>query len=257
MNKKTNGHDKDEDKVLSFPTLAERDRIRKEKKKQEEEERKARRRYQSASEPAFLNLERILPFTRVMIVSYLIVFLPLELYFDIERKVEAFLTFGFVPGYFTGVTEEFPWYAPLGLFTHVFLHGGWMHLIFNSVMTLVFGIFVEQVIGTRRTFIFYFICAAAGALLHFALDPYSLSPVIGASSAISGLFGAAIIMLYEQGRMGFMRHRGPWPIVGIWVVIMAVIGLLTPGNVAWLAHVGGFLAGAVIYNLLRLRKISF
>jgi len=275
MNKKSNGHDKGEEGkpegVVKFPTLAERDKMRREKeaegKKIRDQYRQRQKAYQRLSQnytkPSFFNFGRVLPFTRWIMLAYIIGFVPLEFIYP-DYKAFAFMNFGFVPAYYTGfITGELssiPWGALIAPFSHVFLHGDIMHLIFNLVMTVVFGIFVENVFGTRRTIIFYFLCAALGSLFHLALSPYSVAPVVGASSAISGLFGAALIMLYEQGRMGFISHTsnrwGPWPMVGIWAAIMILLGLLMPGNVAWQAHLGGFLGGALLYQGLRTGKIK-
>lgn len=279
MSKKPNGHDKNEDNdkgdakgVVKFPTLAERDKMRRQKEEEKEaEDKKIRDQYlarqkaykrmaQNYSKPSFFNFGRILPFTRFILFAYIAGFVPLAFIFP-DYKAFAFMNFGFVPGYYTGLItgqlSSVPWGAALAPFSHVFLHGDVMHLMFNLVMTLVFGVFVENVFGTRRTVIFYFLCAALGAAFHLALSPYSAAPVVGASSAISGLFGAALIMIHEQGRMGFMPGRGPWPMIGIWVVIMVVLGLLTPGNVAWQAHLGGFLGGVILYQGLRAGRIRF
>lgn len=263
MSKKPNGHDKDDEKgVVKFPTLAERDKKRREKAVEEKRVRDEyiakQKAYKKASQPSFFNFGAVLPFTRFLMLAYVVGFIPLEFIYP-DYKAFAFMNFGFVPAYYTGLItgqlEHAPWGAIIAPLSHTLLHGHFMHLAFNLVMALIFGIMVENTIGTRRTIVFYLLCAVAGSVFHLALSPYSAAPVVGASSAISGLFAGALIMLYEQGRMGFMSARGPWPMIGIWALIMTLFGLLTPENVAWQAHLGGFLGGALIYEGFRKGKI--
>ena len=249
MNDKTNGSgrshkDKNEDKVLSFPTLAERDRLRREQIAQG-----------APAKVPFINTGNILPFTRVMIIAFLAVHIPVHLIFDSGAKLQAFYTMGFVPGYFTGAAGGMPWFAPLGLVAHMFIHGSWMHLAFNIVMGLALGLFFEREFGTRSATLFFFACGAAGAALYFILNPFSTVPVIGASGGISGFFGAAILLLNQRGLLGRMGRRGPWPLIIFWTVFMIVGGLLSGGTMAWQAHVGGFLTGVLIVRLHQKGKI--
>lgn len=255
----------DDGRIVHFPNAIERKKKQAEKTSAAQEEERLRRAYRArqqahnaAHQPKFFNFGHVQIFTRLLLISYLVGFLPLELLFP-ELKPQIYSMFGFVPenvmGLIGGDMAGVSWMAPLGALTHVFLHGGAMHLMFNLVMTLVFGIMVEGILGTRRMIIFFFLCAGAGALFHLILTPFSPVPVIGASSGISGLFAFAMLTMQADGRMGIMRGKSPWMLVGIWALIMTGMGLLTPGNVAWQAHLGGFLAGAVIYEGIRTRKI--
>ena len=125
-------------------------------------------------------------------------------------------------------------------------------------MGLALGTFVEKMFSTPTTIKFYFLCGMAGALIFFILQPFDYAPMIGASASISGLFAAAILMMYEQGRFGMLppklAKKGPWPIVFIWAAIMTLIGIIG-GGVAWEAHLGGFLTGAILYHLMRTNKL--
>lgn len=251
-----NGHDKEEaqeETVLRFPTLAERDRLRRERLEEEKRQGQAAQ----PKSPPFLNIGKITPFARFLVVAIWLVHLPLYLLFDSGERLEAFYVAGFVPGYFTGALDGFPWYAPLGVITHIFIHGGWMHVVFNTVMGLALGIFFERAFGPRTTALFFFACGIAGALFYFLLAPFATVPVVGASGAISGFFAAVIMMLHEQGQMGPIGRRGPWPILGFWLIFMVLVGFLSGENMAWQAHIGGFVAGAGLYYLLRTGRIRF
>lgn len=244
-----NGHDpsgKEDDKVVHFPSFAER-------------KKKTAWRVHAAAEkhkgPApFFNFDRIPLFTRIIVLSFLIVqavmtFLPNDL------KIQIIYTFGFLPAYFTGVMKPMPWGAVVSPITHIFIHGGWMHLAFNCVMALSLGMFFEREFGTRRTIIFFFACGLAGALFYFILNPFSTAPVIGASGSISGLFGALIMLLGKRGGLG-MRTRSPWPIVIFWVAFMVLAGLIGGGSLAWQAHVGGFLTGIGMLYLMQTGRLK-
>lgn len=261
LNGSGNGHDKKADKIVHFPTLAERDRTRKEKQRQE----RAQETWRAKNAPfagqknatPFFNFSKIPPFTRVMVMLLIAIHIPLHFLVSSGLKLQILYMCGFVPGYFTGAVGEIPWFAPLGLFTHVLIHSDFMHLTFNAIMMLAFGVFFERIFGARRTGLFFMACGVMGALFYFALNPLSTVPVIGASGSISGLFAAVIMLMHERGQMGgFARFGyGPWPMIGFWAVLMIVLGLLSGGamgaSVAWQAHLGGFLGGAALFHAMR------
>lgn len=245
--KNGSGHDPD-DKIVHLPTLAERDRMRKEKQQKEK----------AASKPVkvpFLNISKIPIFTRILVGAFLLVHIPIFVLFTSGQKLEAFYMLGFVPGYFTGAAGGMPWFAPTGIITHMFIHGSWMHLLFNITMTLAMGMFFEMNFGTRTTVKFFFVCGVAGALIYFILNPFSTVPVIGASGGISGLFGAVLVELYQRGQIGGIGKRGPLPIIIFWLVFMVITGMLSGDNMAWQAHVGGFLAGIGLLHLMKKGKV--
>ncbi len=250
----------EEGKVLHFPTLAERDRARKVQKARENQEKQWRAQYKGergSSNVPFFNFDKIPPFTRGLVAAFLIVHFLLYFLLNSDQILQIFYTFGFVPGYFTGTVEPFPLYALLGPITHVFIHGSWMHLFFNSVMALALGMFFERMFGARVTAFFFFVCALAGAVLFFVFDPFSTHPLIGASGGISGLFGALIMTMARSGQMGTLAKRGPWPIIVFWLVFMVLMGLIGGGSLAWQAHIGGFLAGIGLLHLLQTGQIRF
>lgn len=259
-----NGRDPDgKKKVVKFPTLAERDRMR---RKEREEEERWRKQYKKQSrtqskmnnEP-FLKVGNIPPFTRILVVALLAVHLPLYLLFNSGTQLAAFYNFGFIPGRFTG-SFEWHWAALLSPFSHALIHGSWMHLLFNAIMGLALGTYFEKTYGTRTASRFFILCVLAGAAIHFALSPFSIVPVIGASGGISGLFGAMIYASIVQNTNHPLTQRfgkrGPWPMLIFWGLFIVVPGLLMGGgSVAWQAHLGGYIGGITLIIAIQKGKI--
>jgi len=248
-----NGDNKEEDKVIHFPTLAERDRIEREKREKEQQWQAAYRAQQKAAAPSFFNRDRIPPATGFLALTIIALHILLTFFISAPLRFDLYTALGFIPGQFTG---ELPWrwWALITPLTHTLLHGGWMHIGFNAIMLLALGTAFEQRFGPRRFIAFYALCAIGGAALTLILNPFSMTPVIGASGAISGLFAATILMFYEQGMFGPLTGRlarfGPWPVIGLWILIFTFIGILSGGHIAWQAHLGGFLTGLAIYRIL-------
>ena len=143
----------------------------------------------------------------------------------------------------------------------MFLHGGWMHLLGNMWFLWLFGNNVEDAMGRLRFVVFYLITGVAAALTQVALTPASVVPMVGASGAISGVMGGYIV-LYPRVRvfmivwLGFFVTSIAWPawmMLGYWLVLQFVSGLSAigreGGGVAFWAHFGGFLAGAILVRL--------
>src|SRR3954468_4923877 len=150
------------------------------------------------------------------------------------------------------------WYTPL---SSMFLHGGWFHLIGNMWFLWVFGNNVEDSMGHLRFLAFYLLCGLAAAASQTYMNPSSPIPMVGASGAISGVMGAYIV-LYPRVRvhmlviLGFFITRIVVPaylMLGYWFVIQLVGGSLSgeQGGVAFWAHAGGFIAGAILIHLFR------
>jgi membrane associated rhomboid family serine protease len=144
-----------------------------------------------------------------------------------------------------------PW--PATLWTSMFLHGGWMHLIGNMWFLWVFGDNIEEALGSFRYFVFYFLVGTVGALAQCFSLPDSTAPMIGASGAVAGVLGA-YVMLYPRARivslffLFFTIELPAWIFLGLWFVGQFM--LPTGSGVAWMAHVGGFLAGLGSVRLL-------
>ncbi|MCB9983929.1 MAG: rhomboid family intramembrane serine protease [Rhodospirillales bacterium] len=260
-NGSNNGHDKDpnEKKIIKFPSLAERDKMRRTERKEEERWRKEYRQRSKAGREPFFNTGNIPPFSRALILSFWIVHLPLYLLVGAPERFEIFQTFGFVPAdYTSGI--EWHWEALITPLTHAFIHGSWMHLIFNTVMGLVMTMFFEKIFGGKTTAKFFALCVLGGALLYLMLSPSSTMPLIGASGGISGLFAALLYITLTQNAMSPLTQRfgkyGPWPILGFWALFISVPGLLMGQDVAWQAHLGGYLTGIALLIAMQKRKIK-
>jgi membrane associated rhomboid family serine protease len=157
--------------------------------------------------------------------------------------------------------------AFLTLFTCMFLHAGWLHLLGNMLFLWVFGGGVEDRMGHVAYLIFYLFCGLGAGVVHTAFNFGSTVPTIGASGAISGVMGAYII-LFPRSRILtlvplliiFFLWRIPAVLIlGYWFVIQFVSGISSVGNasqggVAVWAHVGGFIIGAIIVLILGLRR---
>jgi membrane associated rhomboid family serine protease len=147
------------------------------------------------------------------------------------------------------------------IFTHMFLHGSWMHLLGNMWFLWIFGNNVEDSMGRLRFILFYLLCGLAAAAGQILTDPSSGIPMVGASGAISGVMGAYLV-LYPKVRVYAMVPLGffltsvalpAWVMLGYWFLIQFVSGLVSVGGegggVAFWAHVGGFVAGVVLVKL--------
>ena len=151
--------------------------------------------------------------------------------------------------------------------TSMFMHGGWMHLIGNMWFLWIFGNNVEDAMGHVRFFIFYLVCGIAAAALQTAFDPHSIIPMVGASGAIGGVMGA-YVMLYPRVHvhllifLGFYVNTFAVPayfMLGYWFLVQFVSGSAAigaqGGGVAFWAHVGGFVAGALLSIVFRNREL--
>jgi membrane associated rhomboid family serine protease len=157
----------------------------------------------------------------------------------------------------------------LSLFTSMFLHGGWMHVLGNMLFLWVFGRNLEDLIGSGRFLAFYIVCGLAAAVTHVVFNPYSRAPTIGASGAIAGVMGAYLIK-FPRSQIDtlvpiiffFTRLAVPAPLYLLfWFLLQFVpaIGSLSEtaynsGGVAWFAHVGGFIAGMLLIRLFPSRQ---
>jgi len=157
------------------------------------------------------------------------------------------------------------WYAP---FTSMFLHGSWFHLLSNMWFLYLFGDNVEDAMGHFRFAVFYVMTGLAAAAVQVLASPGSALPMVGASGAISGVMGAYVI-LYPLVRvhtlvfLGILITRVALPaylMLGYWFLLQLLGGLpavggKAPGGVAFWAHVGGFLAGALLIPFFKDRAL--
>jgi membrane associated rhomboid family serine protease len=156
---------------------------------------------------------------------------------------------GLVPANYTGDPGGAWWSLLLAPITYQFLHGGWVHLGVNMITLAAFGAPVERLLGVRRFVLFYLAAGAVAGFIHVLFFSGSDDPVIGASGAISGVFGAVLMALRQVGRLSSLL-----PVAGIWIALNVFFGIFggTPGGggepVAWTAHIGGFVFGLVAFR---------
>lgn len=181
----------------------------------------------------------------------------------------VYLELGFIPyEWFHGVdiapANRLP--VPLTVFSAMFLHGGWLHLLSNMLYLGIFGDNVEDRLGHARFLGFYLLCGVVAALVHGGVHWESRVPLVGASGAIAGILGA-YLYFFPQARIRtllvvfvFVKVlRIPALVVLIyWVCLQVVSGLaeLDGGGtgVAWFAHLGGFACGLGVAVALRTRR---
>ena len=154
------------------------------------------------------------------------------------------------------------------VFTSMFLHGGWMHIGANMLYLWIFGDNVEASMGRLKFVLFYMLCGGAAAMAQAALDPGSTIPMIGASGGIAGVLGA-YLMLHPKAAIRcffliliFFRfiNLPAWLVLGVWIggQFVAVPQALneTGGGVAYMAHIGGFLAGMALIPFFKYRHVA-
>lgn len=156
--------------------------------------------------------------------------------------------------------------AMVTVFTSMFLHGGWMHLIGNMLYLWIFGNNVEDSMGHVRFVLFYVLCGIVAVFAHALPNTESQIPMIGASGAISGVLGA-YLLLHPHARvlvlipLGIILQTVRLPafwVLGFWFGLQLLSQLFADPNspgVAFRAHIGGFVAGLVLIPLFKHRKV--
>lgn len=175
--------------------------------------------------------------------------------------------YGMVPIRYTNPYYGLPFDGYLSFLTSLFLHGNWLHLIMNMWFLWIFGDNVEDRMGRLPFLIFYLVCGLLATFLQWFFDPELAIPIVGASGAIAGVL-AAYFFLYPLERvvvwvplffLPIVIHIPAIAFLGLWVLVQlhsATTAMLFEGtavDVAWWAHLGGFIAGTILYRLF-LRK---
>lgn len=154
------------------------------------------------------------------------------------------------------------------LFTSMFLHGGWLHVLGNVWFLWIFGDNVEDILGHSKFLFFYLFCGLAGGLAHVFFNPDSALPAIGASGAISGIMGAYLLR-FPQSRVHTLLFFFVFAttmevpailMIGYWFVVQLFSGFgslaasgAPKGGTAWFAHIGGFVTGMILIRLMPTR----
>jgi membrane associated rhomboid family serine protease len=151
------------------------------------------------------------------------------------------------------------------VFTSMFLHGGWLHLIGNMLYMWIFADNIEDSMGHARFIVFYLLCGIAAAMAQALPAPASEIPMVGASGAISGVLGA-YLLLHPRAHvlvlvpLGFFSQIARLPallVLGLWFVLQLVSELGAPegAGVAFRAHIGGFVAGMLLIPVFKRRRV--
>lgn len=191
-----------------------------------------------------------------------------------ETDVTLLLALAFIPARYAGAAPELPGgylTAVTSFVTYMAVHGGWVHLLVNIAWMLAFGTAVARRIGGTKFFAFSILCGIAGALLHLAFHWGDMAPVVGASAAISGQMAGALRFIFGAKPTPWDRTpdliNAPLLTLGetfrdkrivafliLWVALNVYFGLSAvavrgaEGNIAWEAHIGGFLCGLLCFG---------
>jgi membrane associated rhomboid family serine protease len=187
-----------------------------------------------------------------------------------EGALQSFITsWGVVPREYS-VGHDIPPTIPLPywstLITSMFLHGGWMHLGGNMLYLWIFGDNLERVMGAAKYVVFYIVCGVVAGLAHILFAGGSTVPSVGASGAISGVLGGYLLM-FPQNRVKVLTRGGVASVpaivvLGLWIVIQLVsqLGSIAEtsqgGGIAYMAHIGGFVAGMALVKLFATRQLA-
>src|SRR5579863_1256783 len=211
-------------------------------------------------------------------VNYFLIGLNLVIFFlewTLDPKSLELLVrqFGVVPshvGLFLSGSPQYPLaVVVVPFFTSLFLHGSWMHVIGNMWALYIFGDNVEDYLGHFKYLVFYLLTGVLAMGTHVAVNLHSTAPALGASGAIAGVLGAYFV-LYPRERVltwffVFVLWVPAWIILGYWFVLNFLSGTATMlavqkqnmGGVAFWAHVGGFISGALLVKVFGERRLRY
>lgn len=192
------------------------------------------------------------------VVTYILIAINVLVFFLELSGGEAFIDrWAFVPARFLA--------DPIGdlptLFTSMFMHAGWLHLIGNMLYLWIFGDNVEDRFGHVTYAVFYILCGLGATFAQLAVSTGSSVPNVGASGAIAGVLGAYILM-FPRGRVNVLMGRiivavPAFVALGLWILLQIVSGVgtftastQTEGGIAYMAHIGGFVAGMILTFVL-------
>ena len=193
--------------------------------------------------------------TTTLIALNVLVFL-----LELSQGEQFIVDWAFIPARFS----QEPGADAVTLFSAMFMHGGWMHLIGNMLFLWVFGDNVEDRIGHGRFLVFYLLAGLAATFAQYTFNPASGIPNVGASGAIAGVLGAYLLM-FPQARVNVligprMVAMPAFIVLGLWIVFQLISGVGTiaytdesadTGGIAYMAHIGGFVAGLAMALLGR------
>jgi membrane associated rhomboid family serine protease len=176
------------------------------------------------------------PYVTVSLIAVNVIIFLISL-LDFENII---MNFGFIPIHFSVIT----------IFTSMFLHGGFDHIFGNMWYLWIFGDNVEEFFGKVKYTIIYFLSGLSATFFHWLSGPLSAVPSIGASGAISGILGSYIVLYPKAGVVTGGGHLPAYFVIGFWFVLQLIFGAVslvgeTGSGIAFWAHVGGFVFGAI------------
>ena len=215
------------------------------------------------------------PYVNVLLMSLNISIFVYYAFLLTDLEVSRlFLRWGVIPVELIGwLKEPIVWDGQeiLTPVTSMFLHGGWLHLASNMVFLWVFGDNVEDALGHLRYVVFYLLGGVSAVVLHVALNQHSFTPTIGASGAVAAVLGG-YLLLYPRAKISVLvlplwffgvLSVPSLVVIGVWFLLQLFSGVASIGvsadissGIAYWAHVGGFVAGAVLIILFRPRRRS-
>lgn len=215
------------------------------------------------------------PTERVPVVSYAVLGLCVAVFLwqaslPEDQARAAVYALGMIPAVLFGEARLPPEVAlipaPATLVSSMFLHGGWMHLLGNMLYLWIFADNVEDAMGHGRFVAFYVLSGLAAAFAQAALDPGSQVPMVGASGAISGVLGAYLVLhprahvlvLIPLGILTQLVRLPALIVLALWFGLQLLQQAAAPaggGGVAFMAHIGGFVAGMALVPLFRRRGV--
>lgn len=218
------------------------------------------------------NPTRTKPYVTIALIALCVLAFIWQLIAGAQGNQRIVFSLGVIPSVLFGRSElppELAWVPPgATVFTSMFLHGGFMHLLGNMLYLWIFGNNVEDAMGHVRFVLFFLMCGVAAVFAQALPNPASDIPMIGASGAISGVLGA-YLLLYPRARvllglpLGFLivqlgRFPAMW-VLAAWFGMQLLLGYFTSadqqGGVAFGAHVGGFLAGMLLIPVFKNRDV--
>lgn len=213
------------------------------------------------------NPTKSIPWVTLLLILVNVLVFAYELSLQSAGKLQQlFQTAALIPYEITNVAKlssDVPNIGILAMFTSMFMHGSWLHIIGNMWYLWIFGNNVEDTLGHAKYLLFYLLCGIVGGIGHILSQPYSQVPTIGASGAIAGVLAGYLIM-FPTARIVtivpifiFIQIIKVPAIllIGLWFLIQIASGMgslstQASGGTAWFAHIGGFIAGVVLVLVL-------
>jgi len=202
----------------------------------------------------------------IIILNLLVFGYEMSLSLDEKALINFFDTYGLIPEKIVNGQSLF------SFFTSMFIHGGFMHIFGNMLYLYIFGNNIEDIMGHRRFILFYLLCGMAASGLQISINPHSTVPNIGASGAIAGVLGAYLLTFpgAKVHTLIFFGYFVRWVklpalfVLGFWFIIqlfsgIGSLGYMTAdtGGIAFFAHIGGFVAGALLVLIFNKKKRRF